>query len=151
MTYTSRATRHHGPPDALVLHCSDHRFQAANHEFLDEGLRLSSYALISFPGGGHFFSLALVLPKFAKVCLQSVAFHVKRARPRRIVLVAHDDCLFFREKVQFFFPEATFAEKQAANLRRARTVLAERFPDLPVEIYYADGDPDGPVRFSRVE
>jgi hypothetical protein len=149
-TYTTSARRGHAAPEALVLHCSDHRFQEANREFHAEGLRLPSYALISMPGGGHFLSLERVLPKYAKIGSQALAFHVKRARPGRIVVIAHDDCLFFKEKAQFFFVEAAFAEKQAANLRRARAVLQERFPGLPIELYYAAAEPDGPVRFTPV-
>jgi hypothetical protein len=149
-TYTTSALRGHGTPEALVLHCSDHRFQHANHEFLAEGLRLPTYALISIPGGGHFLSLERVLPKYAKIGSQAIAFHVKRARPGRFVLIGHEDCLFFKEKAQYFFSEADMAEKQMANLRRARAVLAERFPGLPVDTYFAAGDPEGPVRFVPV-
>src|SRR5216117_224243 len=143
IAFHSEARRHEGTPDALVIHCSDHRFQRSFREFLAEGLKLPSYALIAMPGGGHFLSLEYVLPKYANVGMQSVRFHLKRARPRRIVLIGHDDCLFFKERIQFYYSEPDLHAKQAANLRKARAIVEERFPGLPVELFFADTRPDG--------
>ena len=137
-------------PEALVVHCSDHRFQAGFREFLTEGLGLSSYALISTPGGGHVLTLENVLPKVARVGRQSMAFHVGRARPRRIVLVGHDDCLFFRDRVELFLRGPDLAAKQAANLRRARAIAAERFPGLPVDLFFARARADGSLEFTAI-
>jgi hypothetical protein len=136
-------------PEALVLHCSDHRFQTAFNEFLTHGLELRSYGLLSIPGGGHFISLETYLPKFAKIGFQSVSFLVKRSRPRRIILIGHDDCLFFKERAQFFFFEADLNEKQFANLKKAREVIHSRYPDLAVDIYFADVQKDS-VQFVKV-
>jgi hypothetical protein len=137
-------------PEALVVHCSDHRFQAGFREFLAMGLGLSTYALIATPGGGHFLTLEHVLPKVAKIGRQSMAFHVDRARPRRIVLVGHDDCLFFRERVEFFVRGPDLNAKQAANLRRARAIAVERFPGLPVDLFFAHALADGSLEFTAV-
>ena len=38
IAFQSEARRHEGTPDALVIHCSDHRFQRSFREFLVEGL-----------------------------------------------------------------------------------------------------------------
>lgn len=133
---------------AVVLHCSDHRFQSSFREFLAEGLGLRNYALLAIPGGGHFIPLEQYLPKFAKAGLQSLSFLVKRAKPGRIILLGHADCLFFRERFQYFFAEADLSERQAANLRKARSMLRERFPSLAIEAYFADMDPTGSVTFA---
>ena len=38
--------------DVLVVHCSDHRFQAGLREFLNQGLNLQdNYDLLAIPGG----------------------------------------------------------------------------------------------------
>jgi len=151
ISYHSRIKREDTASEAVVIHCSDHRFQASFREFLTEGLRLRSYALLAIPGGGHFISLEQLLPKFAKVGQQSLSFLVKRGKPRKIILIGHDDCLFFKDKLQFFFLEADLNHKQFANLRRARNALLERFPGLPVEIYFADAVADGSVQFLKIE
>jgi hypothetical protein len=150
IAFQSEARRHEGTPDALVIHCSDHRFQHSFREFLAEGLKLPSYALIAMPGGGHFFTLEYVLPKYAKVGMQSVRFHLERARPHRIVLIGHDDCLFFKERVQFYYSEPDLHAKQAAGLRKARAIAEVQFPGLPVELFFADTRPDGSVQFLRI-
>lgn len=148
--FHARARMAGGAPEALVVHCSDHRFQQGFREFLTRGLGLATYALIATPGGGHFLTLENVLPKVAKVGRQSMAFHVHRARPRRVVLVGHEDCLFFRERVELFLPGIDTNAKQAANLRRARTIAGEVFPGLPVELYFAHALADGSLEFAAI-
>ncbi len=137
--------------EAVVIHCSDHRFQNSFRDFLTEWLRLRSYSLLAVPGGGHALSLEQFLPKFAKIALQNISFLVKRGQPRKIILIGHDDCLFFKEQAQFFFLETDLNQKQVANLRKARQLIQERFPRLPVELYFADSSPDGSVQFVEIE
>jgi hypothetical protein len=150
-TFKTTAHRADGAPEALVVHCSDHRFQAGFREFLQKGLGLSTYALLSTPGGGHFLTLEHFLPKVAKVGRESMTFHVERAGPRRIVLVGHDDCLFFKERAQHLFRGSDLNAKQAENLRRARAVATERFPGLPVDVYFAHAHGDGALEFAPVD
>ena len=136
---------------AIAIHCSDHRFQTGFHEFLTEGLKLTSYALQAIPGGGHYVTLEHVMPKFFNVSLQSLSFLVKRTRSPRIILIGHDDCLFFKERVQFFFSEPGLNQKQIANLKRARNALLERFPGLSVELYFADFVEGGSIEYRIIE
>ena len=139
------------PADAVVLHCSDHRFQRSFHEFLIEELKVGLYALLSIPGGGHFLSMEDVMSKYFKISLRSLSFHINRNKPRRAIVIGHYDCLFFKEQAQFYFSEPGLNQKQFANLRKARIQLQERFPGLEVELYFADVKEDGSVEFLRVE
>ena len=148
--FLSEARREDGAPDALVLHCSDHRFQSGFREFLAEGLGLSSYALIAIPGGGHFLSMEYLFPKLAKTGLESMSFHIKRAKPHRVILIGHDDCRFFKERLEFYFPEGDLKKKQTANLRKARAIVLERFPGLPVELFFVEADPAGSLQFIAI-
>lgn len=149
-TYSARAPREDRPCEALVLHCSDNRFQLAFNEFLTNGLDLRSYVLIAIPGGAHFVPLEAYLPKFAKTGFQSLSFMVKRAKPKRVILVGHDDCLFFKERLQFFSLEANFNQKQLGNLSKARSILADKYAGLSVELYFADVEVDASVKFVNV-
>ena len=151
MRYVANARRNDSANEAVVIHCSDHRFQQGFREFLSEGLGLGSYALLAIPGGGHFSSMGDMLPKFAKVGLQSVKFLVTRTGANRIILIAHDDCLYFKEVLQFFFTEPDLNGKQLANLKRARRVLLEWFPRARVELYFAGADSTGSLQFLSVE
>jgi hypothetical protein len=149
--YISRARPEDAACEAVVIHCSDHRFQAGFHEFLSEGLQLVSYALLAVPGGGHFVTLEHLMPKFFSVNLQSLSFLLKRTGSPRVILIGHDDCLFFKERVQFFFTEPEFNQKQVANLKKARNALQKRLPGKRVELYFADSNRDGSVEFSDIE
>lgn len=111
---------------------------------------MRSYALVAALGGGHFVPMEQALPKFASVGMQTLSFIVKRARPRRIILIGHDDCLFFKERVQFFHPQGDLNQKQVANLQKARNMLREQFPGLAVELYFADAQPSGAVQFVAI-
>lgn len=143
--YISRARPEDAACEAVVIHCSDHRFQAGFHEFLSEGLQLVSYALLAVPGGGHFVTLENLMPKFSSVNFHSLSFLLKRTRSPRVILIGHDDCLFFKERAQFFFTEAEFNQKQIANLKKAQNALRERLPGKHVELYFADSIEDGAI------
>ena len=145
--FRATSKRHDANNEAVVVHCSDHRFQEGFHEFISDGLGLHTYALLAIPGGAHFGAMEQLQPKFAKVGLQSLKFLVKRSGARRIVVIGHDDCLFFKEQLQHFFTESDFNQKQIANLKRARVVLREWFPRAAVELYLADADTDGSLQF----
>jgi hypothetical protein len=137
--------------EAAVIHCSDHRFQAGFREFLTEGLKLRSYALLAVPGGGHFAAVENFLPKFAKVGVQNLKFLIKRSGARRVILIGHDDCLFFRDQLQYLFTESELNQKQIANLKRARAALSEHFPTARVELYFADVTSDGSMQFVELD
>jgi len=54
-------------PDALVIHCSDPRFQKHFHEFRRAHLGLDTYGLVAVPGGAQFLTMIDYLPKFSWV------------------------------------------------------------------------------------
>ena len=149
--YRSKAVRTTVANQAMAIHCSDHRFQDAFREFLTEGLGLGSYALIAIPGGGHFTSLTEIMPKFAKVGFQSLSFLIQRTGARRIILVGHEDCLFFKEFLGFYFDEAHLHDKQFAGLRKASRALRERFEGQSIELYFADAGSDNRIQFLKIE
>jgi len=149
--YTSKAKRSTVANRAVAIHCSDNRFQDAFREFLTDGLGLVSYGLIAIPGGGHFTSLTEIMPKFAKAGFQSLSFMIKRTGARRIILIGHEDCLFFKEFLGFYFTEAHLHEKQFTGLRKASHALQERFEGQSVEVYFADASSDNSIQFLKIE
>jgi carbonic anhydrase len=148
--FSGTSNRQDSPSEAVVVHCSDHRFQQGFREFLVEGLGLGSYALLAIPGGGHFCSMEQLQPKFAKAGLQSLKFLVKRTGARRIILIGHDDCLFFKDQLQFFFTEADLNQRQISNLTRARRIVQESFTRATVELFFADTGLDGSLQFRNI-
>lgn len=133
--------------DTLVLHCSDPRFQAHFQEFLRDRLGIERYALVAVPGGAHFLTLVDYLPKFAWSGWRWLKFLVDLAKPRRVILIAHDDCRWYIEGR--FLQRGNARERLVADLHQVRRALGERFPAVTVETYFARLD-DGVGVFEEV-
>jgi hypothetical protein len=123
-------------PEVLVMHCSDGRFQPHFQDFLRRDLGLEHYTLVAVPGGVHFLTLVEYLPKFSWAGWRWVKFLVDLAPPARVILIAHEDCRWYRDS-RFGLTAADPRAKQVADLQATRTGLAERFGKVPVELYYA--------------
>ncbi len=126
---------------AVVIHCSDPRYQPHFQDFLRNALKLDCYALIAVPGGAHFLTLVNYLPKFAWVGWRWVKFVHDVARAERMILIGHDECLWYLD-MRFSHDPARIRERIAGDLRGVRAGLLERFPHLRIETYYArlEGD-----------
>lgn len=122
--------------EVVVLHCSDPRYQPHFQDFLGKGLGLAHYALIAVPGGAQFLTLVDYLPKFSWVGWRWVKFVVDLTRPRRIILIGHQDCRWYLD-FRFGADAACVREKVIADMRRVRSGLAERFSAAHIELYYA--------------
>jgi hypothetical protein len=139
-----------GSPVAIVIHCSDYRFQEAIPEFLREGLAIDSYDLFVIPGGAHFASIGDLMPKHLKVGKQSLKFLVERHQPRQLILIDHADGVFFKEEMSYFFIGHTLNERQTASLKKARGELQEWFPRMIVDAYFAEAQGHEPVHFLKI-
>lgn len=136
------------PPEALVMYCSAARYQQHFEEFLVEGLKLENYSLIAIPGGVQVLTLLEYLPKFAWSGWRWTKFLVDADHPPRIVLIGHEECRWYKH----LFPAAPGAShpRITNDLRRAKQALAERFPQVRVDLYYARIDPEGHVLFESL-
>ena len=125
----------------VVVQCSDPRFQPHFQEFLRQKLGLDHYALIAVPGGPQFLTLAEYLPKFSWVGWRWMKFLTELTRPRRVILIGHDDCRWYMDG-RFFHHHQAVGDQQLADLRHVRDAIGERFGKLTVEVYFArlDGE-----------
>ena len=124
------------PPEGIAVHCSDPRYQRHFQEFLDSHLGLENYGLIAVPGGPQFLTLLEYLPKFAWVGWRWLTFLVGVAQPRRAILIAHDECLWYRDG-RFWQHRGDIHERQLKDLRQVRAEILQRFPGVSVELYFA--------------
>ncbi len=132
------------PADTLVVYCSDHRFQAGIHEFLDDGLRLShNYDLLAIPGGPQSLTLVEYLPKFSWAGWKWFRYLVDTHDLKRLILIAHKNCLWYESLPLHLHTSPEPRARQEQDLRRVRRKLAEEFAHLSVEAYYAGIGADG--------
>ena len=134
--------------DVVVVHCSDPRYQPHFQEFLRTGLGLERYALVAVPGGPQFLTLAEYLPKFSWVGWRWIKFLVDQSRPRRVILIVHDDCLWYRD-LRFWQHGGDWKGAALSDLAKVRDGLRARFGSLSVETYFARID-GGEVVFEAV-
>ena len=123
--------------ETLVILCSDNRFQAHFDQFLKEGLKVDSFARLALPGGPQFL-LAGDLPMFEKAGRRWVKFLTRQLNIRKIICLAHEDCLWYREISVGPLAISLLKDRQMSDLRRVRLVLQEMFPKIAVRMFYAD-------------
>lgn len=144
MTY---ATIQDPRPEAVVIHCSDPRFQAAFEQFLEHELHLEKgqYVPIIVGGGGGVLAHPEQLPKEFKF-LKDRLEHYRRVFPtvRRIVLINHEGCRYYdsiKTKVLSFIgsPLKLAPDHAREDLSLATRVFQHFLSHLgyTVELYYA--------------
>jgi len=125
-------------PGALVIQCSDPRYQSHFQQFLHEKCGLDNYALVAVPGGPQFLTLVEYLPKFGWVGWRWVKFMLDATKPPRAILISHEDCRWYQDS-RFLKPLAGI---HASDLKLVRDAFKERFPEIAVETYLARRDGD---------
>lgn len=117
--------------DTLVITCIDYRFANANQEFINETLGLKdNYDHISIPG-----SISnLVNPETRELLFSKFALSVKLHLINRVVVISHRDCGGYGGSASFG-SEISEYETLCADLRKARTLLIEKYPTLEVNLF----------------
>lgn len=146
---SSKVNRNH--TDLLVVHCSDHRFQGGFYEFLNLKLNLDeNYDLLVIPGGPQSLTLVEYLPKFAWASWKWFRFLVEAHALKRLILIAHQDCGWYKSLPGHLFGSSDPRRRQEEDLRRVRQTLTEEFPQLSVELYFAGWDGSDRVTMEEI-
>jgi len=145
------------PSSVLVVACSNSGYSAATREFLEchLGLPEGGYHLLAVPGGPQFLVLSEHLPKFAWAGRRWLRFASEKMRVTRVVLVAHEGCLWYED--ERFVPAllhrlahgGTAAEHQRDDLRRAAEGLRGLGLPFALEAYYIANGLDGRLEFHK--
>ena len=91
---------------------------------------------MAVPGGIEPMTLADEVPKDFNFFRRRLEALVEAHGTRRIVVIAHQDCAWYRSQMAAATPNA-IRMKQIADMRRASSWLRARFPDITVEPYFA--------------
>jgi hypothetical protein len=139
-----------GETESLVIHCSDHHYQAHFEEFIEKGLKLKSPVRLSLPGGPQPLIAAGVLPKFEWAGRRWTKFLVKTHSVKEIICIAHLDCAWYKNITVGGLNLLQLKEKQIDDLRQIREVLKEMLPRVDVQMFFAQPSPRGHVEFTEV-
>ena len=139
------------PATTLVVCCSDHRFQTGIQEFLSQGLRIENYDLLAIPGGPQCLTLVEYLPKFSWAGWRWTRFLLEAHELKRLILVAHQDCGWYRDLPLHLHESAEPRKRQEQDLRRAKLAVTRELPHLNVETYYAAYDASGGMSMESLD
>ena len=155
--YVASARAEASPSAVLVVACSNSTYLAATREFLERHLGLpdGGYQLLAVPGGPQLLVLSEHLPKFAWAGHRWVRFAVEKMGVTRVVLVAHEGCLWYED--ERFVPAllhrlahgGTTADHQRDDLRCAAEGLRALGSPFAVEAYFIAQVADGRLEFHR--
>jgi hypothetical protein len=152
-SYEVEASLESAEARALVVHCGDHRFQAAFQEFLNRNLGLAgNYDLIAIPGGPQSLTLVEYLPKFSWASWRWLRFFVENHDIGRLILIQHQDCAWYKSLPLHLHASAEPRRRQEDDLRKLAKTLRSDFPQLRAELYYAawDEKDQGKVEFEGI-
>jgi hypothetical protein len=124
------------PPEALVIHCAEPKYQRAFREFINNELGIRNYAPVIIGGGVHAFGAQNFLPKNFKILWEQVKFFVKDARVRQIIIINHEGCQWY-EKLKGFHPTIDLPIKGKLDLGRAARVILDDFAGVNVRMFWA--------------
>ncbi len=121
---------------ALVVHCSDPRYQPHFQEFLTKGLGLRQYGLVAVPGGAQLLTMADYLPKYSWAGWRWIKFMMSLMQPTQVVLIAHEDCRWYLDP-RFGYDPNRIKARQFDDLEQVRRSMIERFSVRSVDLFYA--------------
>lgn len=131
----------HSETEVLAIHCGDYRFQSAFQEFLNHTLNLDgNYDLMVMPGGPLSLTLFDYLPKFKWASWKWVRFFAEIHKIRRLILIQHQDCGFYKTMPVHLHASAEPRARQEQDLRRVKEAMKQDLPQIEVELYYAGWD-----------
>lgn len=125
---------------AAAVYCSDGRLGDQFDDFLHHALRLPRYDRLAVPGGaaclaGHFSTW-----REEEAAINQLRFLVEVHGLRRVVLIAHEGCAFYTERLHVSM--LGLLERQHEDLAKAVRRVSDLRLDLEVDAYFArlDGD-----------
>jgi hypothetical protein len=133
---------------AAAVYCSDGRFGEHFDDFLHNSLKLPRYDRLAAPGGaaclaGHFLAF-----REEEGMAEQLRFLVKVHGIQRVVLIAHQDCAFYTERLHVSPPQ--IETQQREDMQAAVQRIGSLASGLQVDAFFARKHPDGTIRFESL-
>lgn len=133
-------------PEAIVIYCSDPRFQTAFEKFVEEELKLKkgTYVPMVIAGGIVSLSEQFQLPKEFKFIKERIEYFLDHMHSiKLVVLINHEDCQYYnaiKNKLgDIFLREfGDMVKRQKVDLLKvAKAVMSFSSLQKNVKLYYA--------------
>lgn len=133
---------------AAAVYCSDGRFGDQCDELLHTGLQLPRYDRLALPGGPACLAANFLVSHDERSVIEQLRFLVKVHLLERLILIAHQDCAFYTERLHISLEQLEVQQRE--DLGKAAQRVASLFERLRVETYFARKLADGQIEFERV-
>lgn len=120
---------------AAAVYCSDGRYGEAFDEFLHDRLRLPRYDRLAVPGGAACLAGHMEAHREEDAIGEQLRFLVRVHRIERVVLVAHEACAYYTERLHV--PEPGLRGRQLDDLAKAAATVRSHEARLRVEAWFA--------------
>jgi carbonic anhydrase len=112
----------------LAVFCSDERFIAVTLEFLRRGLDMERCDLFVVAGGPAF------IPQSELPLIERLNLLIEAHKIKRVVLIAHDDCRYYKHRYPKLAPEK-LRQQQHNDLLAAVSALKQK--GIKVQAFFA--------------
>ena len=120
---------------AAAVYCSDGRYGDHFDDFLHNALKLPRYDRLALPAAPPVLP-ATVSPSEKEALIEQVRFLVKAHGIDRIVLIAHQDCEFYSERLHVSPSE--IESQQREDIQAAVRRIHSFAHDLTVDTFFAE-------------
>ena len=120
---------------SILMHCMDFRFGKAMKEFMAEKNLLGDADLVSFAGSAK----NVVDPATREFALRQIEISKTLHGMKNVWLVNHTDCGAYGGR-KAFADDMAEHDKHLADLREARKIVQEKWPDLTIWLTLAHID-----------
>jgi len=135
---------------AAAVYCSDGRYGEQMDDFLHHSLGLPRYDRVAVPGGAACLAGHILAVRERHALEKQLRFLVEAHALNRLVLIAHQDCGFYKHNVHAYKLKQTPLEHfQAGDLAKAAQIMCTWSKDLVVDAYFAR-KLDDQIRFEAV-
>jgi hypothetical protein len=123
---------------AAAVYCSDGRYGEAMDEFLHDCLGLPHYDRVAIPGGAACLAGHLLAMRERGALVRQLKFLVESHALNRVVLIAHQDCGFYKHNVHpSKLRQTPLEDLQFADLKTVAGFLRDIHRELVVDAYFA--------------
>jgi hypothetical protein len=120
---------------AVAVYCSDGRFGEAFDDLLQTGLRLPRYDRLAVPGGPACLARHFKLYREEEGVLSQLQFLIDVHRIERVVLIAHEGCAFYLQRLQV--SALQLETQQRDDMRKAVARVQSLRQGLQIDAFFA--------------
>lgn len=134
---------------AAAVYCSDGRLGDQFDDLMHNALQLPRYDRLAVPGGAACLASHFDTYREEEGVTEQLRFLIKVHGLARVVLIAHEDCAFYTERLRV--SPLQLESQQCDDMNRAVSRVRSIGPHLIVDAFFARKNWDGAIHFEAVE